>query len=384
MKFRLGELFCGPGGIAHGALSAKAKDQAELYEISHTWATDYDKDTCNTYAKNICHANKKSVICKDIRKITFKELKSLPKIDALAFGFPCNDFSIVGEQKGINGIYGPLYTYCVKALQHFKPQWFLAENVGGLKNSNEGKTFQTILSELYNSGYSIYPHLYSFDNYGVPQSRKRIVIIGIRNDINVIFKVPSPITYESCDVSCRNALINPPIPDHAENNELTRQSPQVVKRLTWIKPGENAFTANLPEDLRLNIRGAKISQIYKRLDPAKPAYTVTGSGGGGTHMYHWDEPRALTNRERARLQTFPDDYVFCGSKESVRKQIGMAVPCLGIKIIFEALLKSFAGIDYPSIPTSFQSLITHSHLPAYNTNTKTMQPFLFDKKEVYD
>lgn len=116
-----------------------------------------------------------------------------------------------------------------------------------------------------------------------------------------------------------------------------------------ILPGQNAFTADLPEELKLNVRGAKISQIYKRLDPEKPAYTVTGSGGGGTHIYHWAEPRALTNRERARLQTFPDTYEFMGSKESVRKQIGMAVPCQGAKIIFEAVLKCFAGVDYPSI-----------------------------------
>ena len=90
----------------------------------------------------------------------------------------------------------------------------------------------------------------------------------------------------------------------------------------------------------------------KRLDPDKPAYTVTGSGGGGTHIYHWEEPRALTNRERARLQTFPDTFEFLGSKESVRKQIGMAVPCEGARIIFEAILNSFAGMDYESIPSN--------------------------------
>ena len=141
----------------------------------------------------------------------------------------------------------------------------------------------------------------------------------------------------------------PPIPANALNNELTRQSATVVERLTHILPGQNAFTADLPEHLRLNIKGAKISQIYKRLEPDKPSYTVTGSGGGGTHIYHWDEPRALTNRERARLQTFPDTFEFKGSKENVRKQIGMAVPCKGAKIIFEAILNSFAGIKYPSI-----------------------------------
>ena len=146
----------------------------------------------------------------------------------------------------------------------------------------------------------------------------------------------------------------PPIPEDAPNNDLTKQSPTVVERLGYIKPGQNAFTADLPEHLKLNISGAKISQIYKRLDPEKPAYTVTGSGGGGTHIYHWAEPRALTNRERARLQTFPDDFVFEGSKESVRKQIGMAVPCMGAKIIFEAILKTFAGIPYESMPANIE------------------------------
>ena len=126
----------------------------------------------------------------------------------------------------------------------------------------------------------------------------------------------------------------------------------MIERLKHIKPGENAFNADLPPSLRLNVRGAKISQIYKRLDPNKPAYTVTGSGGGGTHIYHWIEPRALTNRERARLQTFPDDFVFCGSKESVRKQIGMAVPPKGATVIFESILRTIAGINYESVPAN--------------------------------
>ena len=106
--------------------------------------------------------------------------------------------------------------------------------------------------------------------------------------------------------------------------------------------------------MKLNVTGAKISQIYKRLDPDKPAYTVTGSGGGGTHIYHWKENRVLTNRERARLQTFRDDFIFEGSKESVRKQIGMAVPCKGAQIIFEAVLKTFAGIEYESMPANIE------------------------------
>ena len=344
MVFRLGELFCGPGGIAWGAINADIGDPD--FRIIHQWANDYDGSTCETYRHNICPDAPQTVYHDDIRKF---DMNKLSEIDALAFGFPCNDFSVVGEQKGINGVYGPLYSYGVKALKKFKPMWFLAENVGGLRNANEGKAFKKILSELKDAGYNITPHLYKFEEYGIPQARHRIIIVGIRNDIDVAFKVPSPEPYKNIDNSCRTAIEVPPIPEDAPNNEKTKQSKQVIERLGYIKPGQNAFSADLPENLKLNIKGARISQIYKRLDPDKPAYTVTGSGGGGTHIYHWKEPRALTNRERARLQTFPDTYVFYGSKESVRKQIGMAVPCKGAKIIFEAILKSFAGIQYSSI-----------------------------------
>ena len=100
-----------------------------------------------------------------------------------------------------------------------------------------------------------------------------------------------------------------------------------------------------------------MSQIYKRLHPDKPSYTLTGSGGGGTHGYHWKENRALTNRERARIQTFPDNFIFEGSKESVRKQIGMAVPPKGAQAIIEAVLKTFAGVDYEWIPSNIASKI---------------------------
>lgn len=342
--YKMGELFCGPGGLAYGALTARINNPE--YKIVHQWATDYDKDTCDTYIHNICPNHPETVIHEDVRKM---DLTNLQPIDALAFGFPCNDYSVVGEQKGMEGAYGPLYAFGVKVLKLYKPQWFLAENVGGLKNANSGTAFSKILSEMRMAGYVVTPHLYKFEEYGVPQARHRIIIVGIRNDVSVQFKVPSPLPYEGIDNTCRTAIENPPIPADAPNNEATRQSEAVIRRLQYIRPGENAFNANLPDELKLNVTGAKISQIYRRLDPNKPAYTVTGSGGGGTHIYHWEEPRALTNRERARLQTFPDDYVFCGSKESVRRQIGMAVPCRGARIIFEAILNSFAGIEYPYV-----------------------------------
>lgn len=347
MIFRLGELFCGPGGLAYGATTAAIADKD--YRIVHAWANDYDSDTCATYRHNICRNDPDSVICGDVRKI---DLSNLPPIDALAFGFPCNDFSVVGEQKGFDGKFGPLYSYGVSVLKSHRPAWFLAENVGGLRSANEGRAFQVILDDMRKAGYRVYPNLYKFEEYGVPQARHRVIIVGIREDLPYEFKIPSTAPYADSDVSCRMAIEQPPIPADAFNNEITKQSAAVVERLKHIKPGQNAFTADLPDHLKLNVRGAKISQIYKRLDPEKPAYTVTGSGGGGTHIYHWSENRALTNRERARLQTFPDHYHFQGSKESVRKQIGMAVPCDGARIIFEAILNTFAGITYETMPAN--------------------------------
>ncbi len=348
-QFQLGELFCGPGGLAYAATTAKIEDSN--YKIVHKWANDYDLDTCRTYIRNICPDDEESVIHKDVRKL---EIEKLGKIDALVFGFPCNDFSVVGEQKGFEGTFGPLYTYGVKVLKEYEPQWFLAENVGGLRSANDGKAFEKIQEDLKEAGYRIYPNLYKFEEYGVPQARHRMIIVGIKDRLPYEFRIPSTKPYRDIDTSCKTAIEQPPIPKDAPNNELTKQSATVVERLSYIKPGQNAFTADIPEHLQLHVKGAKISQIYKRLDPSKPAYTVTGSGGGGTHIYHYSEPRALTNRERARLQTFPDSYVFEGSKESVRKQIGMAVPPEGARIIFEAILKTFAGIDYEWMPASIK------------------------------
>ncbi len=345
--YRMGEFFCGPGGLACGALNACIENPN--FKIVHAWANDYDRQTCNTYAENICPDSPESVICADVRQLALDD-RRLTDIDGFAFGFPCNDFSLVGEHKGFDGAYGPLYQYGIAILRKFQPLWFFAENVGGLASANEGMAFKKILASMRDAGYKIYPHLYRFEDYGVPQTRHRIIIIGIRNDQPFTFRPPNPSALEPRDNSARAALENPPIPADAPNNVLTMQNAKVVERLKYIRPGENAFTANLPHHLRLNVKGAKISQIYKRLDPAKPAYTVTGSGGGGTHIYHYKEPRALTNRERARLQTFPDDYLFTGNKESVRRQIGMAVPPRGAQIIFEALLRTFAGIEYESVP----------------------------------
>lgn len=348
MEFRLGELFSGPGGLALGATQATVTKGRTKYKIVHEWASDYDEDTCETYARNISPDRIETAIHKDVRKL---KINSLASIDAFAYGFPCNDFSIVGEKKGFDGEFGPLYTYGVKVLNRFKPKFFVAENVGGITSSNEGMAFKKILSDLSSAanGYKITAHLYKAEKYGVPQTRHRVVIVGIDQSLNLEFKVPAPTTPDK-PVTASQALRG--IPKDASNNEVTRQSADVVERLLLIAPGENIWQTKLPKRLQLNVKSAKLSQIYKRLHPDKPSYTITGSGGGGTHGYHWKYPRALTNRERARIQTFPDDFEFFGSKESVRKQIGMAVPVELSRIIFEAILKTFAKIPYESVPSS--------------------------------
>jgi DNA (cytosine-5)-methyltransferase 1 len=355
-KIVLGELFCGPGGIAIGAeLANKSLGESTGVQFAHGWAVDYHNETVKTYLRNVDGATDKTAICEDVRKISAAQLKKIAKINGFAYGFPCNDFSLVGEHKGIDGNFGPLYTYGLPILKAHEPDFFIAENVGGIRSANEGKTLLKILDDLSNAGkgYVITPHLYKFEEYGVPQARHRVIMVGIRKDLGLTFLPPAP-THLKKLKTCKDAIEKPPIKLGAPNHELTKQHPRVVERLKHIKPGENAWTADLPAELKLNVTGAQISQIYKRLDPSKPAYTITGSGGGGTHVYHWEEDRALTNRERARLQTFPDNFVFEGSKESVRRQIGMAVPPEGAKVLFEAIIKTLEKIPYKSVPPNIE------------------------------
>ena len=347
-KLRLGELFCGPGGIACGASMAGVVCGDVRYSYEHAWASDYHADTCKTYELNFPGVK---VVCDDVKNLKIGDLGA---IDVFAYGFPCNDFSIVGESKGFDGEFGGLYKFGVKVLNKFSPHFFVAENVGGLTSANKGLALVKIANDLKESGdngYDLVMHKYKFEEYGVPQTRHRIIIVGTNKKLRLRYRVPAPTTINNF-VSSRHALECPPISSHAHNNERTRQSDAVVERLRYIKPGQNVWQAELPDRLKLNVKKATLSQIYKRLDPNKPSYTITGSGGGGTHGYHYYEDRALTNRERARIQTFPDEFCFVGKPESVRRQIGMAVPPAAARIIFESILKTFSGVEYDSIPAS--------------------------------
>lgn len=367
--------------------------------IKHMWGVDKDEHAVSTYNSNNLG---EGIQCDALdfannnKNGEYKVLADFPPINALAFGFPCNDFSSVGERKGIQGKYGNLYKAGVKVLDQMNPLFFVAENVSGIQSANSDAAFYQIISELDAAGdygYDLTTHLYKFEEYGVAQRRHRYIIVGIRKDLGIPFKIPIPTHKDPITVEQKlgEPYLSPPF-----NNERSKQDPRVVERLLFTPPWHNAWfldellemtpperkkylEKNLPwyeahfsevteEEIenrivacKLNCKKARMSHIYRRLHPQKPSYTITGSGGGGTHGYHWEECRALTNRERARLQSFPDDFRFIGTIPQVRKQIGMAVPPMGAKIIFKAILDSFEGRPYPYLEKpSYEPMDEHS------------------------
>ena len=351
------ELFCGAGGFAEGAKQAGFK---------HLWGLDNHEDSCKSFEKN----QKCKSYCEDIEEFTKPpNLEQIKKdhgnINGLLFGFPCNDFSLVGKNKKMEGKFGGLYKYACKVLNYFEPEFFVAENVTSLgkklkHNSSMRKkvkdifnqeklqnqnyqNFKKIMGDLANcskNGYRIYADNYKFEEYGVPQTRHRIILVGFREDFfkknKISFEKPKKI--DGPFITCKQAIEK--IPKWASHQELTKHDDRVVRRLRKTAEGKNVWDLGNDEDGLPGVRKARMSHIYKRLDSSKPAYTVTGSGGGGTHVYHYKEDRALTNRERARLQTFPDTYNFIGGKESIRRQIGMAVPVLGARKIMSSVKKA--------------------------------------------
>ena len=375
------------------ALGAKLAETQSIgnknASIQHIWGVDKDPYAIKTYnANDLGEGVNADAMLFANDENDGKNISDFEKIDALAFGFPCNDFSIVGKKRGLKGDYGNLYRAGVIAIEKSNPKWFVAENVSGIRSSNEGNSFKKILEDLKGAGqygYNITTHLYKFEDYAVPQYRHRYIIVGVRKDYNKIFKVPAP-THINRNITVSEALGRGYRPG-TRNLVETKQSLKVADRLLFTPPWKNAWHIDdlvlmssdkrrdalkqLPwyddkikhltdaqiisrlNGCKLNCKSARMSHIYKRLHPDKASYTITGSGGGGTHVYHWEECRALTNRERARLQSFPDDFVFEGTKESVRRQIGMAVPPIAAKIIFESILKTFLDIEYDSVPQNY-------------------------------
>lgn len=319
---RVCSLFAGCGGLDLGFEQAKHPK----YKFKVIWANDNDKPSCETYKRNFKGAE---IVNGDIWDY---DLNNMPDCDVILGGFPCQDFSILSKRKGINTKRGLLYLKFVEAVKLKKPLIFVAENVKGLLTANKGYAIKRVNKDFRNLGYHIRCRLIKFVEHGVPQKRERVIIIGIRKDMNGWFDWMEP-THKNKYVNSKEALKG--VEKVIHNNEKQKHPKKTIEMLKTIPPGGNF--KDLPSHLA--VKGL-MSGIYRRLHPDKPSYTIIANGGGGTWGYHYLEPRSLTNRERARLQTFPDDFIFEGSISEVRKQIGNAVPPFGAKVIAEAVLKN--------------------------------------------
>jgi len=345
-KHSIISLFSGCGGMDLG-MEGGFKFLEENYkptEFKVVWANDIDRYACNTFRRNFIekrmHVNGRTPILVegDIEKLDSHDMPK--RCDVIVGGFPCQDFSItrVTKREGVKVKRGKLYRFFVKTVREKGPKVFIAENVKGILSANSGQAINLIAKELahINGGYNIYCDLYNFADYGVPQTRQRVLIIGIRLDIKYVYKKPMP-TIERY-VSSGRALQG--IDKNAHNHNFMRIKDSTVKLLKAIPEGKNVNYLGAEHPLYVK---SLMSNIYRKLDRDKPSPTIIAAGGGGTWGYHYKEPRSLTNRERARLQTFPDTFEFEGSTAEVRRQIGNAVPPVGIYPVAVELKKAFSS-----------------------------------------
>ncbi|MEG4346720.1 DNA cytosine methyltransferase [Microcoleus sp. A003_D6] len=328
-KPRLISLFSGCGGMDLPFHQAG-------FEV--VWAIDSNKYACKTFSRNIA-----DVIVND--SIENIDIAQVPEAEICIGGFPCQDFSLIWKRPGLEGTRGNLYTYFLDFVNKKKPKAFVAENVKGLLSANNYQAIKQIISDFESiaPGYLVKPKLYNFADYGVPQFRQRVLLVGIRMDTGFNFVHPQPEYGQNRKNPYRTAgeaLKN--VEAVLDNNKHHKIQSRTVEILNRIKPGGNF--SDIPKDSPYYVKGM-ISHVYRRIHPDKPSSTIIAGGGGGTWGYHYLEPRSLTNRERARLQTFPDDFVFEGSTTEVRRQIGNAVPPQGIAAVVESLIPLFKG-DY--------------------------------------
>lgn len=320
-------LFSGCGGMDLGFHQT---------DFNIIWANDIDKKACETYEENLG----KHIVHGDIREIDYS---LIPNADLILGGFPCQDFSMIWKRGGIETKRGNLYRSFVDIVALKEPIMFIAENVKGLITANKGKAIKQIIDDFSSTGtygYATTPHLINFADYGTPQLRERVLIIGIRKDIQCNFSIPDPTHTSNNYVSSKEALLA--VEKVKYNNRHQNIQSSTVEKLKLIPAGGN-FT-DIPRDSPHYVKGM-ISHVYRRLHPDKPSTTIIAAGGGGTWGYHYSEPRPLTNRERARLFGYPDNFIFKGSIAEVRRQIGNSVPPVGILPFAEAIKVFFKDIE---------------------------------------
>lgn len=297
---------------------------------------EFNPDAAKTFEKNFG-------VKVDTSPIEELDMEGLPKAGLVTGGFPCQDFSQIWKRPGLKGTRGNLYTYFLEVVSRVKPKAFIAENVLGILTANGGRAINQIIADfsVIEPGYVVIPKVYNFADFGVPQFRQRVILVGIRIDTGFNFVHPVGEFGKGLKRPHRSAGVALSGLDKSfPNQEPMKIQPRTVEILKRISAGGN-FT-DIPKSSPYYVKGM-ISHVYRRIDPKKPSMTLIAGGGGGTWGYHFPEPRALTNRERARIQSFPDDFVFEGSFGEIRRQIGNAVPPAGVIPIVNRLNKLFLG-----------------------------------------
>lgn len=250
------------------------------------WANEISSAACKTYKQNIGSHIVEGDICEAINHLP-------NEADVVIGGFPCQDISINGKMLGINGKRSSLYTYIVEAVKKIRPKVFVAENVGGLLLKKNAGSFEKIMADFNALGYDVSYRLYHAEEYGVPQTRDRIFIVGIQQGLPE-FVPPMPI--DSIPITAKLAM------EDLENMEEDKEFSHI-----WSKA---------------NVSG---EQGNRKMVAGRPGYTIRAECHGNI-QFHYSLPRRISMREAARIQSFPDSFIFpCGLRETER-QIGNAVP----------------------------------------------------------
>jgi len=300
-------LFSGCGGLDLGLVNAGHKI---------VYASDIDKDSCDTYTQNFGH----TCVCEDVKVL---DTKKLPKYDLLVGGFPCQGFSVANIYRHENDTRNELYLQIVRILNDTQPKYFLAENVQGILSLGGGKVVKMIENDFSNvgidnggKGYEVRKYLLNAVDYGVPQNRKRVIFLGISKEFdsdirNKMFaKFPPAITHSDIDFN---------LPKYKTLNDAIGDLPE-----PYTKKGQN-INNHISTNHAVKINGYIGN---RKLDWNKPSPTIVGRGGGTggpVIAVHPNLKRRFSVRETARIQTFPDNFVFLGSTSSQYRQIGNAV-----------------------------------------------------------
>ena len=316
-EFNVLELFAGAGGLAVGLEKAGIKCVA-LNEI--------DKWACQTLRENRPNWN---VLEGDIKSFDFTKYNS--QVDIVTGGFPCQAFSYAGKKLGFNDARGTLFYEFARVVKEVNPPICIGENVKGLLSHEKGKTIEGMISILDEIGYNVVPvKVLKAISYKVPQKRERVILVGIRKDINLKYEYPKPHNkiYNLVDALKKGELYDCDVPKSDGS-----KYPEHKQAVLDLVP-QKGYWRNLPLDIQKEYMGKSFylgggkTGIARRIGWDEPSLTLTCSPAQKqTERCHPDETRPFTIREYARIQTFPDDWKFMGSVSQRYKQIGNAVPC---------------------------------------------------------